>query len=115
MSRYDRQITLPELGEEGQRRLAQGSVLIVGAGGLGSPASIYLAAAGVGRIGLVDFDEVDETNLHRQVLYGTRDVGPPKPAAPPERLHDLNPEGGVTTHSGAVTSPNTLHLRAPYD
>ena len=74
-SRYERQVILPELGEAGQERLARGRVLIVGAGGLGSPAALYLAAAGVGRIGLVDFDRVDETNLQRQVLYGTADVG----------------------------------------
>src|SRR5207244_447796 len=78
MNRYARQITLPELGEAGQRKLQASAVLIVGAGGLGSPAAIYLAAAGVGRIGLVDFDEVDVTNLHRQVLYGASDVGRPK-------------------------------------
>jgi molybdopterin/thiamine biosynthesis adenylyltransferase/rhodanese-related sulfurtransferase len=115
MSRYDRQVTLPELGEQGQRRLAQGSVLIVGAGGLGSPAAIYLAAAGVGRIGLVDFDEVDETNLHRQVLYGTRDVGRPKLEAAAARLHDLNPEVTVVTHAGALTSDNALEIATPYD
>src|SRR5258708_25677749 len=98
MSRYDRQITLPELGEEGQRRLAQGSVLIVGAGGLGSPAAIYLAAAGVGSIGLVDFDEVDETNLHRQVVYGTRDVRRPERCPAARRVHELHPRVGVTVH-----------------
>ena len=115
MSRYDRQITLPELGEEGQRRLAHGSALIVGAGGLGSPASIYLTAAGVGRIGLVDFDEVDETNLHRQVLYGTQDVGRRKLDAAAARLHDLNPEVTVTPHAGALTSDNALQIAAAYD
>jgi adenylyltransferase/sulfurtransferase len=115
MSRYDRQIILPELGEEGQRRLGAGSVLIVGAGGLGSPASIYLAAAGVGRIGLVDFDEVDETNLHRQVLYGTRDVGRPKLEAAAARLRDLNPEVTITPHPKALTSENALEILAAYD
>src|SRR5215212_8081129 len=89
---------LPVIGEEGQRRLRAGSVLIVGMGGLGSPVSIYLAAAGVGRIGIVDFDVVDETNLHRQVLYGTSDVGRPKLEAARERLADLNPDVQVVEH-----------------
>jgi adenylyltransferase/sulfurtransferase len=115
MSRYTRQITLPELGEAGQARLTRGSVLIVGAGGLGSPAAIYLAAAGVGRIGLVDFDQVDETNLHRQVLYGTGDVGRPKLEAAAERLRGLNPDVVIETHATALTSDNALDIVAPYD
>src|SRR6185369_8685640 len=86
VNRFARQIALPEFGAEGQRRLAEGSVAIVGAGGLGSPAAIYLAAAGVGRIGLIDFDTVDVTNLHRQVLYTTKDVGRLKLEAARERL-----------------------------
>ena len=77
-ARYARHLILPEIGEAGQQKLKAASVLIVGAGGLGSPTSIYLAAAGVGRIGLVDFDRVDATNLHRQVLYGSESVGRPK-------------------------------------
>src|SRR5436190_21309240 len=104
LSRYSRHLLLPELGEEGQEKLKRGSVLMVGAGGLGSPASIYLAAAGVGRIGLVDFDVVDETNLHRQVLYGTSDVGRPKLDAAMARLHDLNPHVIVERHETALTS-----------
>jgi adenylyltransferase/sulfurtransferase len=115
MSRYARQITLPELGPHGQEALRRGSVLIVGAGGLGSPAAIYLAAAGVGRIGLVDFDVVDETNLHRQVLYGTSDVGRPKLEAAAERLRALNPEVAVETHPFALTSDNALDVLARYD
>jgi len=115
MTRYLRQITLPELGDAGQRKLANGSVLIVGAGGLGSPAAIYLAAAGVGRIGLVDFDEVDVTNLHRQVLYGTKDVGRPKLEAAAERLRDLNPEVAIETYASALTSENALDVIASYD
>jgi adenylyltransferase/sulfurtransferase len=107
MSRYARQITLPELGEAGQRKLGASAVLIVGAGGLGSPAAIYLAAAGVGRIGLVDFDEVDVTNLHRQVLYGTNDVGRPKLERAAARLRE--------THAGALTSENALAILADYD
>lgn len=115
MSRYLRQITLPEIGFEGQRRLGAGSVLVVGAGGLGSPAAIYLAAAGVGRIGLVDFDRVDETNLHRQILYGTADIGRPKLEAARERLHDLNPEVVIETHPARLTSENALKILAGYD
>jgi len=111
--RYARQ--LPVIGEEGQRRLRAGSVLIVGMGGLGSPVSIYLAAAGVGRIGIVDFDVVDETNLHRQVLYGTSDVGRPKLEAARERLVDLNPDVQVVSHPGALTSENALEILAGYD
>jgi adenylyltransferase/sulfurtransferase len=111
--RYSRH--LPLIGEEGQARLGAGSALIIGAGGLGSPVSIYLAAAGVGRIGLVDFDEVDETNLHRQILYGTSDVGRPKLEAAAERLRDLNPEVVIETHDTALTSENALELLGKYD
>src|ERR1041384_8345757 len=114
-ARYARHLILPELGEKGQLRLKQGSVLIVGAGGLGSPSSIYLAAAGVGRIGLVDFDRVDSTNLHRQVLYGTSDVGAPKLEAARARLSDLNPEITIETHDCALTSDNALDLLRGYD
>ncbi len=113
--RYQRQITLPEIGEAGQRKLRDASVLVVGAGGLGSPTSIYLAAAGVGRIGLVDFDRVDITNLHRQILYGTSDVGRPKLDAAREHLEDLNPEVQVETHAVRLTSENALEILANYD
>jgi molybdopterin/thiamine biosynthesis adenylyltransferase/rhodanese-related sulfurtransferase len=113
--RYSRHLILPELGEAGQLRLKNGSVLVVGAGGLGSPAAIYLAAAGVGRIGLVDFDRVDATNLHRQVLYGTSDVGRPKLEAAKARLHDLNPDIAIETHETALTSGNALDILAGYD
>jgi sulfur-carrier protein adenylyltransferase/sulfurtransferase len=115
MTRYARQIRLPEFGEEGQQRLARGSALIVGAGGLGSPIAIYLAAAGVGRIGLVDFDRVDETNLHRQILYGTKDVGRPKLEAAVEHLRDLNPDVDVIAHNGVLTSENALDVFRDYD
>lgn len=113
--RYQRQVTLPEIGEAGQARLGAASVLVVGAGGLGSPAAIYLAAAGVGRIGLVDFDRVDITNLHRQILYGTSDVGRPKLEAARGRLRDLNPEIAVETHEARLTSENALEILAGYD
>ena len=115
MNRYARHLALPQFGEEGQQKLARGSVLIVGAGGLGSPASLYLAAAGVGRIGLVDFDDVDITNLQRQVLYGTSDVGAPKLDAARARLLDLNPDIDVATHDGALTSENALDVLRDYD
>jgi sulfur-carrier protein adenylyltransferase/sulfurtransferase len=115
VKRYQRQITLPEFGAAGQAKLAQGSVLIIGAGGLGSPAATYLAAAGVGRIGLVDFDRVDETNLHRQILYATSDVGREKLHAAAARLRDLNPEIAIETHHARLTSENALPLFAQYD
>ncbi|PYQ31257.1 MAG: molybdenum cofactor biosynthesis protein MoeB [Acidobacteria bacterium] len=115
MNRYARQIALPDFGEEGQRKLAGSSVLIIGAGGLGSPASLYLAAAGVGRIGLLDFDRVDVTNLHRQILYGTSDVGRAKLESATERLHDANPEIVVEPHAARLTSENALEILAKYD
>src|SRR5204862_127357 len=115
MNRYARQIALPDFGEEGQRKLAGSSVLIIGAGGLGSPASLYLAAAGVGRIGLLDFDRVDVTNLHRQILYGTSDVGRAKLESATERLHDANPEIVVEPHATRLTSENALEILAKYD
>ncbi len=113
--RYARHLILPEIGEEGQEKLKGSSVLIIGAGGLGSPVSMYLAAAGVGRLGMADFDNVDMTNLHRQVLFGTSSVGQPKLEAARRRLADLNPDVEIVTHQGAVTSDNALELFAPYD
>jgi adenylyltransferase/sulfurtransferase len=115
LPRYSRQIRLPELGEGGQQRLLNGSALVVGAGGLGSPVSMYLAAAGVGRIGLVDFDRVDETNLHRQLLYGTDDVGRPKLEAARERLLEINPHVTVELHDAALSSENALTILGGYD
>src|SRR5471030_1149693 len=106
--RYARQIRLPELGAEGQRRLKASSALIIGAGGLGSPVSIYLTAAGVGRIGLVDFDKVDVTNLHRQILYGSSDIGLPKLDRAASHLSDLNPEIAIEKHNARLTSENAL-------
>jgi molybdopterin/thiamine biosynthesis adenylyltransferase/rhodanese-related sulfurtransferase len=114
-ARYSRHLILPEIGEAGQEKLKAASVLIVGAGGLGSPVSLYLAAAGVGRIGLVDFDDVDASNLHRQVLYGTSDVGRPKLEAARARLQDLNPEIAIDTYGAALTSENALGIIAGYD
>ena len=113
--RYARQIRLPELGEEGQRRLKASSAVIIGAGGLGSPIGIYLAAAGVGRIGLVDFDRVDVTNLHRQILYRSSDVGFSKLDRAGSHLGDLNPEVSIEKHDARLTSENALAILASYD
>jgi len=113
--RYSRHLTLPSVGVDGQRRLKAARVLIVGAGGLGAPTALYLAAAGVGTIGLVDNDMVDVTNLQRQLLYGTRDVGRAKLDAARDRLHDLNPHVHVETHSAWLSSANALELIARYD
>jgi adenylyltransferase/sulfurtransferase len=113
--RYARQIALPEFGPAGQERLRAGSVLIVGAGGLGSPAAMYLAAAGVGRIGLVDFDLVDETNLQRQVIYGTPDVGRPKLEAASARLRALNPDVTIDLHGEPFSVTNAHALVTAYD
>jgi len=113
--RYARQIALPELGAAGQARLRAGRVLIVGAGGLGSPAALYLAAAGVGQIGLVEFDVVDETNLQRQVMYGTPDVGRPKLEAASARLRALNPDVRIDPHGERFSAANALALVAAYD
>jgi adenylyltransferase/sulfurtransferase len=114
-NRYARQVSLPNFGEEGQRKLRESSVLIVGAGGLGSPAALYLAAAGVGHLGLVDFDRVDVTNLHRQILYATRDAGAPKLDAARARLRDLNDDVDVVTHEERLTSGNALRIVENYD
>src|SRR5262245_7109182 len=92
VARYSRHLIMPEVGMEGQKRLKAASVLLIGAGGLGSPLGLYLAAAGIGRIGLVDFDVVDFSNLQRQVLHGTPDVGRPKLQSAKDRLQAINPE-----------------------
>ncbi|MBK5260050.1 MAG: molybdopterin-synthase adenylyltransferase MoeB [Thermoanaerobaculia bacterium] len=114
-SRYARHLVLPEIGEAGQRKLRSASVFIVGAGGLGSPVAMYLAAAGVGRIGLADFDRVDSSNLQRQILYGESSVGKRKLDAARERLGDLNPHVRVETFNEALSSRNALQLLEPYD
>ena len=113
--RYARHLALPGVGEEGQERLKAARVLVVGAGGLGSPVALYLAAAGVGTLGLVDFDEVDVTNLQRQVLYGTGDVGRPKLEAAAARLSDLNPGVRMVPHALCLSSENALDILADYD
>jgi sulfur-carrier protein adenylyltransferase/sulfurtransferase len=115
MLRYSRHLILPEVGLAGQRRLKASSVLIVGTGGLGSPLALYLAAAGVGRIGLVDFDRVDASNLQRQILYGTSNVGAPKLEAAKTRLRDLNPGVRVDLHEARLDSSNALEILKGYD
>jgi len=113
--RYSRHTLLPEFGIKGQAALQAGRVLIVGTGGLGSPAALYLAAAGVGTIGLVDFDTVDETNLQRQVLYGTADVGRLKVDVAASRLREANPHIAIEEHHGALDASNALRLISGYD
>jgi adenylyltransferase/sulfurtransferase len=115
MLRYSRHLILPEVGLEGQRRLKGSSVLIVGAGGLGSPLALYLAAAGVGRIGLVDFDRVDETNLQRQILHGTSSVGRSKLESARARLADLNPLIRVDLHEARLARDNAFEILEPYE
>ncbi|MEZ4330786.1 MAG: molybdopterin-synthase adenylyltransferase MoeB [Myxococcota bacterium] len=114
-ARYRRHLTLPEVGLEGQRRLLDGSVLLIGAGGLGCPAALYLAAAGVGRLGIVDDDVVSASNLQRQVLFATRDLGRPKVEVARERLSALNPDVRVDVHATRLDSSNALALFADYD
>ncbi|HKT09718.1 MAG TPA: molybdopterin-synthase adenylyltransferase MoeB [Gemmatimonadaceae bacterium] len=115
LQRYSRHLLLPEVGLEGQRRLKAGRVLLVGAGGLGSPLGLYLAAAGVGHLGIVDFDVVDVTNLQRQVLHGTRDVGRPKLDSARDRLLDINPHTDIETYETRLTSDNALEIVREYD
>ena len=115
IQRYSRHLILPEVGMEGQKRIKGGSVLCVGAGGLGSPAALYLAAAGIGRLGIIDFDNVDESNLQRQILHGTPDVGRSKLQSARDRLEAINPEVRVETYETRLTSSNALELFKDYD
>lgn len=113
--RYSRHLILPEVGMAGQKKLMASSVLVIGAGGLGCPISLYLTAAGIGRLGLVDFDVVDRTNLQRQVLYGESVIGVQKVEAAIERLKDLNPGVEIETYSVKLTSENALQIMSDYD
>src|SRR5712664_3173813 len=115
IARYSRHLILPEVGVEGQRRLKAASVLMIGTGGLGAPTGMYLAAAGVGRIGIVDFDVVEESNLQRQIIHGTADIGRPKVESARDRLRDINPHIEIETHETRLTSQNALALFANYD
>jgi len=115
LQRYARHLVLPEVGLEGQRKLKAARVLVVGAGGLGAPVSLYLAAAGVGTLGLVDFDAVEASNLHRQVLFGASDVGRPKLQAAAERLRSVNPHLSIEAFEERLTSENALEIVRRFD
>ena len=115
VQRYSRHLIMPEVGMAGQKKLKAASVLLIGAGGLGSPLAMYLAAAGVGRIGLVDYDVVDYTNLQRQIIHGTKDVGRPKLHSARDRIVDINPHIQVDSYEVPLTSDNALELLEPYD
>lgn len=115
IGRYSRHLILPELGMEGQKKLKNSSVLLVGTGGLGSPAAMYLAAAGIGRLGIVDFDVVDASNLQRQVIHGQSTVGQKKVESAKARLHDINPFVEVVTYDTLITSENALDIIKDYD
>jgi adenylyltransferase/sulfurtransferase len=115
VQRYSRHLIMPEVGMEGQKRLKASSILLIGAGGLGSPLGLYLAAAGVGRLGLVDFDVVDFSNLQRQVLHGTPDVGRSKLQSARDRLQAINPEVRVDLYEARINRDNALDLIRPYD
>src|SRR5215469_12189388 len=113
--RYSRHLIMPEVGMEGQLKLKGAKVLLIGTGGLGAPLGLYLTAAGVGKIGLVDFDVVDFTNLQRRIAFGTCDVGKPKTAAAQARLSNLNPDIEITRYETKLTSANALELFKDYD
>ena len=115
MERYSRHIILQEVGVKGQKKLLNGKVLIIGAGGLGAPAAMYLAAAGVGTIGIVDADEVDLSNLQRQIIHGTADVGKAKVKSAKETMNAMNPDVTVNTYREFVTSENIMDLIKDYD
>jgi molybdopterin/thiamine biosynthesis adenylyltransferase/rhodanese-related sulfurtransferase/molybdopterin converting factor small subunit len=115
VARYSRHLIMPEVGMTGQRKLKAASVLMIGTGGLGAPLGMYLAAAGVGRLGLVDFDVVDASNLQRQIIHGTKDVGRPKIASARDRIEDINPHVEIETHETKLTSANALNLFVNYD
>ena len=115
ISRYSRHLIMPEVGMEGQLKLKNASVALIGTGGLGSPAALYLAAAGIGRIGLVDFDVVDVSNLQRQVIHGTKDIGRKKLESARDSMHDINPYQQIDLYEEALTSDNAMRIFEPYD
>src|SRR5437764_14356379 len=115
VTRYARHIILPGIGGDGQRKLLDASVLCIGAGGLGSPVAMYLAAAGVGKLGIVDFDKVDLTNLQRQIAHGTKDVGRPKVESAADRLRDINPGIEVVPYDTILASDNAFEIFGSYD
>src|SRR5205823_12468443 len=109
VARYSRHLIIPDVGVAGKKRLKNAKVLVVGAGGLGSPALLYLAAAGVGTLGIVDFDEVDESNLQRQVIHGQSDIGRPKAESARDSIAEINPIAIVNLHHTHLSSDNALH------
>src|SRR3954451_9790863 len=113
--RYSRHLIMPEVGMEGQLKLKAAKVLLVGTGGLGAPLGMYLAAAGVGRIGMVDFDVVDHTNLQRQIIHGTKDVGRKKLDSAADTMRDINPYVRIDKYEVALTSENALDILKDYD
>ena len=115
LSRYSRHLILPEVGQAGQAKLKAAKVLLVGAGGLGSPSALYLAASGVGQIGIVDFDAVDLSNLHRQIIHGTSNIGRSKLDSAAESMHDMNPHVRVTKHDVRLSRDNALDILRDYD
>src|SRR5258708_5102134 len=115
LARYNRHIIIPEFGYEGQQKLKAAKVLVVGSGGLGSPVLLYLAAAGVGTIGIVDFDVVDDSNLQRQVLFGVEEVGKSKVEAARRRLEALNPHVRIVLYNTQLTSRNALDIIKDFD
>src|SRR5438128_10698418 len=115
LQRYSRHLMMPEVTPDGQRRLKAARVLCIGAGGLGSPAAVYLAAAGMGTIGIVDFDDVDLSNLQRQILHGTKDVGRDKLESARDRLHDINPEIDVQLQKWRLFTEDGPQLFSRYD
>lgn len=115
IARYSRHLILPEVGLEGQKKLKAARVLMIGTGGLGSPLGLYLAAAGIGTLGIVDFDVVDESNLQRQIIHGTKDVGRPKIASAKDRLLDINPNTRIEAHETRLSSENALELFREFD
>src|SRR3954468_1381657 len=114
-ARYSRHVIMPEVGLDGQRKLKSSKVLIIGTGGLGSPLALYLAAAGVGTLGLVDFDVVDISNLQRQILHGTSAIGTPKTDSARARLRDINPNVHVEPFAERLTSANALQILRDFD
>ncbi len=115
IARYSRHLILPEVGMEGQKKLKAASILLIGAGGLGSPLGLYLAAAGIGRLGIVDFDVVDESNLQRQIIHGTKDVGKLKVDSAKASINDINPHVEVEVYNTGLTSENAMEIIAQYD
>src|SRR5213078_1883403 len=113
--RYSRHLILPEVGLAGQKKICSTTVLCIGAGGLGSPIAMYLAAAGIGKLGVLDFDTVDFSNLQRQILHGTEDVGRPKTESAKDTIQRINPNCDVVVHETRISSDNALEIIAKYD